>query len=1545
MNLINAMQRIPVGWLACLLISLFSFQASAQTAEEDQAPQFLPGLRAEFHWQQHTSTRIDADVLFDWNLPSQQSSTPASIPLPFSATWSGHVWAREPGTYQLQLFAAGQATVSLAGQELLNAESISPQWLACEKIELEFGYHELRIEYRSAPLAPRLGLYWSGPSFELEPLGSQSLFHDSQVHGTAHRSSALRVEAPAPLGSDQSGNEQLGHELGHELGRALRCAACHDTDDASPILAAPALTHLDDNLRSEWLVQRLTQQSPSASTHTPADAKFRQSSMPDFGLSDQDARDITAALFSASQPAVPLAPLESELTAGKNPRDKVGNKTRTTADAAQGKLTFVSTGCLACHNLERLGESNDPSRQRFGGGDLSAIASKRTLPFLQRWLQDPGLVNPSHRMPSFELSPLERMDLIAFLSHSSGVAEGNAVVDDNAVQPMDLGDQPRGARLIAQHRCGACHTLPESLANPVHKTSLFAASDWMGGCLNECNAERQLPGFSVSQPERQALQASFSKNLPAQAPLISRATPGEQLIRENNCTACHARDSIPGIKPLLNALVSELPELAVELAALAPPSLNAIGDKLHERALIAAIARQSPPLRPWLKVRMPRYDFTDEQLSAIADAFVAHDRIPSRDVLLSLDAQESVADQDRIASALAASRLVTAEGFGCQSCHAIGDGPPPLVDLNARGTNLAMLGNRIRASWFERWVRNPARIVPRMEMPAIQLPVRGVLHDSLDEQLTALWMTLNTPDFRPPLPRPVRILRTHNLPDHAERAWLLTEVLEAPEQLYLRPLVIGLANRHNFLIDLQQGRLATWWMGDVAHQHTRGKTWFWEPGGSPLVTGPLVLEQISLIDAAGRTWTAAPQGQNALHWDSSQHLEHGLAWQGRLHLTTSKKTADDSVAKDDSVAGDNARGSQPDDTRPTGRWLSIAQTLEAVVLGERASSHITTQVSGLEPGDRVVWNSCAAVTGDAGHADELWHVDLACEQTQIQLRSSARLQVCDPGTIEFVPEPNDQDASHLQWTSLYSSTLASDQFPLNASVPSAPLSPVGSIRADIVPGFAAEQLPLPSSEMPISLAWGPRGELYTGSLKGRVLRAVDSDADGLEDRYELISDELPAPYGLWASAQGIDALAKFGLVRLTPPQHESTADNAAAGVPYDATVIADGWGCTEDYHDWAVGLERDAAGNYYMALPCQQDQRSPAAAALRGTALKLIPSQSTADPRRYRIETLAAGLRFPMGLALSPQGELFASDNQGNYNPFNELNHLRLGKRYGFINKLENVDGFAPPFESPAIDLPHPWTRSVNGLCFLQTPSEVVAADPQRAAMFGAFEGHLIGCEMNGRSLIRMSLQRVGDTYQGAAYLFSQPTLVVEEGGASDELNAEGRGTRLGESSDFGGGFEGPIVCEVSPTGDIYVGNLHDSGWGGGQNTGSIVRLRPSGLLPAGIAEMRATPSGFEIDFTRPIDASRGSQASNYQLRSYQRISTPAYGGDDQDERVETVRRLQLSDDWRRVTLEVDELRAGFVYELNIGPVAADGTALFPSQAHYTLRSIPTADH
>jgi hypothetical protein len=214
-------------------------------------------------------------------------------------------------------------------------------------------------------------------------------------------------------------------------------------------------------------------------------------------------------------------------------------------------------------------------------------------------------------------------------------------------------------------------------------------------------------------------------------------------LEERNCLACHARDTEPRLEREVAHLTTHDPAMAPLADALLPPTLKTVGAKLKPAALLDALSATQPPLRPWLRVRMPRY------------AWRAGERESLADYLREVDQRDEFADgtatfltsptRPEAELLLAGSRLVTADGFGCMSCHAIGSVAPARPEPGKRGPNLHLLGQRIRPEWFAAFVRNPARIAPRMEMPSILVGVAGVLDGHLDDQLAALWHGLNHP--------------------------------------------------------------------------------------------------------------------------------------------------------------------------------------------------------------------------------------------------------------------------------------------------------------------------------------------------------------------------------------------------------------------------------------------------------------------------------------------------------------------------------------------------------------------------------------------------------------------------------------------------------------------------------------------------------------------------------------------------------------------------------------------------------------------------------
>ncbi|MHB1424213.1 MAG: hypothetical protein ACYC3I_13640 [Gemmataceae bacterium] len=1402
--------------LACVWIAgLPALGRAQQQADEDEP--FLPGLAANYRDENgHSASRLDYQLAFHWgeNPPDTRLTAGA-----FRASWQGNLLAAPRGDYRFFVFGSGEIELKIAGRVVVARRIVRNDWLESPALTLSADYHPLELSFRRTEKDARLMLLWSGPDFGLEPIPPRFLYHPR----------AKPVERDI--------------ERGRMLARVLRCGRCHGEEQAPP--PAPALDRLCGNISRDWLVRWLTDNERAGDARSPR-------RMPGFGLSETQAEALADWL---------LTPREGERAAER--RDVRSHAGR----GNEGERLFVSLGCLACHSWRDLGASG-----WLGGGDLTHIADKRPADFFSVWLADPARLNRDHRMPVFQLSDKERAALARFLAEqkSSGEPAANAAGSPKRAE---------GRKLAEQFGCAACHRLPEALRDTMHPAPrLDNRGKWDRSCAALPDASKHRPGYRLSEDDSRALRRYYA---------AARSAPrdGLLLLAEHNCLACHAREgtreAIPLLPPLLadklTAVGKRYPDLAPQVPALTPPALNSVGDKLTDSALVESISRRGDPHRPYLRVRMPRFPLGDDDLQTLVRHLIDTDRIPPRPLTLPSPPGEGegIEPVRRDRYSIAGGRLISSDGFGCTSCHGVGRVQPANDSINARGPDLLRLERRIRRPWFDRWVRNPARIVPRMEMPSVQIPVAGVLDGELVEQLNAVWHVLNLPGFAPPLPNPIRILRHSGNKDGAEPI-VLTDILQVGEYKRVKPFLAGLANRHNVLFDLEIGGLSRWSVGDVARQHTRGKAWFWEPGGTVVLDTALKQPDLSLV-VDGHELSPRPLGQFLTEADAWQTEGNSVCVYYRLKF------------EDGSLLRVRHKWA------PAPAGFTQELSLEGVPSGAKARLYLRS-------------------------AERAAQVSRAADGRALRLGDSfaSRIVLAEPNNVKFADDARSlllpaNDRGVLRIVLRYESDIPVDRFP---DVPQAPALARKGEPVEVAPGFRGERLPLPADIMPTGLCWTPEGRLIFSSLKGQVFEGIDTEGDGLEDRLRLLVDGLPAPYGVRADSDYVDISAKYALLRLHTDAMRSHAERGNEKAVRRIETIASGWGYSADYHDWAVGLPKNERGEYFLGIPCQQDKRSTAAARYHGNVLRLTPRKPTLDdPRLFTLTPLSAGHRFPMGLALDRGGELFVTDNQGNYKPFNELNHVRPGAHFGFINSLDRGKPIPPP-TLPALDIPHPWTRSVNGICFLYTPKEL--RNKLGHDLFGPLEGHLIGCEYDTRRLIRMTLQRVGDTFQGAAYPLSIPP------------------------SDPRRGFLGPLVCAVSPRGELYVGSIRDSGWGAGANVGEIVRVQVQpDKLPCGIAEVRATPHGFHIDFFRPIARDLAERADSYTIQSYRREPTPAYGSPDRDRRTEKVTAATVSKNGLSVTLTLAEMRPGFVYELRLKNLALGSGDFHPAEAWYTLRLVP----
>ncbi len=1390
-----------------LVAALLLFAACAPLRVGQDDDEALPGLLARYSAGKTSIVRVDPDVAFEWN---SASPDPRLAPAPFTAHWTGRILIREIGSFRFHAYLQGTATLKIEGHVVLEGRRDAPGWISGRPQAIPLGEKPIEITFDAVASGATLKLYWSSDRFRLEPLSAHLLLHDEAAGGLLAQEQTI--------------------EAGRRAFEGYRCGRCHRRSGI-PSFRAPSLIHVAQGLRPSEIAEKLARRVP-----LPGEK------MPTFELSGAEAADVAAFLISNSEPLeLPRVP------PGKNWEKDVRN----------GEAHVRSFGCCACHTVgaarraaRRGGNAPEPSAAAsfgrtgpYGGGDLSTIGSKRSAEWLWTWLQTPELINSDHRMPVFKLSTNERRQIVAYLS--SLQYEGNADGKPKT-QAINLDSQhiERGRQLIVRMRCAACHEIKNVSADVDRLSDLSGRiGNWNASCVApRADRRRFRPAFpGIDRNAVIAYVVAYADRVsPECNPLL-----GERLLERKNCTACHARGGQQGLGAMAASLTEGCKLLEGRAAALVPPNLTAIGDKLHDTALAEAIVGGAKKRRMgWLAVRMPRFRHSDAERAALVAALIAHDRIPAgapqSEVPPSTQASVIPKADDWLA---AGQRLVGVKGFSCVACHEMGKYVPQNVALATHGSDLLQLDRRMRREFFMRWTRSPLRIRPGMEMPSYERPAAGILDDDVDRQLAAVWDALNNRRFAAPTdPSSVEQFFAVRPGDPARIVRDVFQNRDGGGGPVPRAFAIGLSNGHSILIDLDRFCLRDWRVGEFARQRTIGKSWFWDLAGLPVAKNLDSAAEITLHKGGtAASATIRPKGE----FGSAGRLErYGPFGEGvelfyRLNFEVNGKSA----------------------------LLGLRETLAPLPAEKDRPGGFRRRWEVIEPID--------------GYAIEV-HVP----------RPAFLLEKC---SIERVGRNSEMEVEYR-----------CGYVPAREHVALPPARQRARETIDVVPGFDGVRLPLDASIMPTAIAWTPDGTLAFTSLKGQVYLARDSDGDGIEDRLRVFEEGLAAPYGLIADGPDLIVAHKPELLRLRDANGDGRAD--------ERTLLASGWGFTEDYHDWTCGIARDRRGNLYVGLGSDYTRKNRPAerSRWRGKVLRI--------DREGHVFPIAHALRYPTGIALDERERLFVTDNQGDQNPFNEINYLTEGGHYGVPSSHEE-DPQAPTIP-PAVQIPHPWTRSVNGICFLP-----------RSLLRGPLAGQAIGCEYNGRFLVRFTVQEVEGTLQGAVYPFSRMDSKAPRGTTSRRPGpAETRG------------FLGPLCCAVSPRGDLYIGGIEDSGWLGGANVGEIVRLRPAGSIPCGIREIRATSDGFELSFFSPVDRATAANSAAYSVVGYTRVWKGTYATPDSGRHTVTVRRSDVSADGLSVALHTDRLREGFVYEVICSALAGQGKAeLWPDVGYYTLHRIPRA--
>ena len=899
------------------------------------------------------------------------------------------------------------------------------------------------------------------------------------------------------------------------------------------------------------------------------------------------------------------------LKAGSSPKLETPPRPGKDEDTtALGNELLHSVGCLACHKVNALGNDGE-----FSGPNLSAAGQKRSREWIYTWLGNPAKLNAAHSMPVFALSKNERRQLADAISILKDDAGGSTTNSLPAPSKSKEGIE-RGRVLAGQLGCANCHELPtKDLARQTGPDLFAGDSDWQTGCVAAKRAVPYQPLYSQANGDAIRAYISSFASRPKRPTISDR---GEFLLRQKGCVACHARNQHPGIVSTAGRISKWLPALRGQSQVLIPPALNAVGDKLQDQALARAIqgAPKSPRL-PWLKVRMPKFSHSETDLRAMTEYLIAHDRIPadaphSPGTDTQKTAAQNSASQSPVDGLLIGHTLSGPRGLSCTACHVLGKYKPGKIALGTRGSDLVGIGQRMRRDYFLRWTRSPIRIVPGMEMPSFDRAVPGILDDNIESQLAVLWDSLNDPQFVPPTNPSVVEQFFDVKPNQPPR--VVRDVFTNPKAngggYIARAMAVGYGNGHSLLFDLDKLKVRGWYFGDFARQRTEGKSWFWDMAGLPVMDG----------FADGSDFVLAAK-------DNPSEWIRPLNKNGTSGKLLDYKTSD---------AGFECR------------YEINFQT------GERIQPIVVTERWDIRQSGGMVRSIFAVVP--AG-------LDLFVLHPNTKPRLGTGTKIAAAWTT-VSSESNSMRVVKLGETNSSRGNMSTAQLTYETTVtrPPGDIKPLPALRAaagniTTVPGYIGQRLPISPSIMPTAITWTSSGQLAFTSLKGHVYIAHDSDGDGLEDKLTVFEEGLAAPFGIIADGDSLIVAHKPELIRLTDTNGDGRADQRQ--------VIATGWGYTDNYHDWTCGIVRDSKNNLYVGLGSDyaQKKRPRDKARWRGAVLKVSPDGN--------VEAVGKSFRYPVGLGINSQDQVFVTDNQGVQNTFNEINLLQPGRHYGVPSRYE----------------------------------------------------------------------------------------------------------------------------------------------------------------------------------------------------------------------------------------------------------------------------------
>ena len=475
------------------------------------------------------------------------------------------------------------------------------------------------------------------------------------------------------------GTPQLNQ--GRHLLSRYGCVHCHTvklpdgrimkaTDDP------PSLSHIADKTTREWIYAWLKDPQAYAATAT----------MPNFKLSDDDARDVSAFLIANSTP---------------QPGDTAALSAKASSDPAAGATLYGQSFCASCHAVQNAAGN-------LVGGDvgpeLTRVGNKVKSEWLQAWLRNPRAYDAETAMPHYRFNDPQIATLSGFLLAKTD-SDPLSNVHLEAATPEQIG---HGKRLVSDYGCASCHEIagikkPENFApelsrignKPVTQLVFLPGMqhtlpDYIATKIKQPRAFGQalkMPQYTFTPAQIDSLATALlalndrAATLPPS--LTVAATPESdyqpagkagKLMTDLACFSCHRINGHGG-----------------DMA----PDLTWEGSSVQHQWLVEFLKNPNT-LRPALIRRMPKFNLTDGEANELTDYIMTVYQSPAID-------RDSMPLGGYPQGQVELGKQLFYGKYACQGCHIV----DTKTDKGYIGPTLTQVGSRLTAAWIFEWMKNP----------------------------------------------------------------------------------------------------------------------------------------------------------------------------------------------------------------------------------------------------------------------------------------------------------------------------------------------------------------------------------------------------------------------------------------------------------------------------------------------------------------------------------------------------------------------------------------------------------------------------------------------------------------------------------------------------------------------------------------------------------------------------------------------------------------------------------------------------------------------